>query len=159
MLSFGFEGLSLINPIYIFLAQYLIFVLVLPVIYLLLKKESSFVFKIILAAVAAFFFSQVIKFLLPVSRPWGALIKPPLDGSFPSSHTAVAASLATVLWCRHKGAGLLVGLLALLIGLGRVGVRVHYPVDIAGGWLVGFLAAKLAEVATVCWRKKGNGNR
>lgn len=77
------------------------------------------------------------------------LIKPPLDASFPSGHTAVsfAATFAlktagTPLWKPSF-------VLAMIIAFSRLYLYVHWPSDIFGGALlgifVGWAGAKLAE--------------
>ena len=54
--------------------------------------------------------------------------------SFPSGHSATAVSLfGSIGWT-------LVVLLALLIGVSRFIVGVHYPTDVLAGWAVGFAA-------------------
>ncbi len=72
-----------------------------------------------------------------------ARIRPPVTiHSFPSSHAAAAFALATSLGYTHAGLGLFALLLAVLIGLGRIAVGVHYVTDILAGAGLGiFIAA------------------
>lgn len=80
-------------------------------------------------------------------RPFVALeISPliaetPTSKSFPSNHTATAFALATVVFVsrRRLGSGLLA--CAILIGLSRIFVGVHYPGDILAGAGIGILSA------------------
>jgi membrane-associated phospholipid phosphatase len=65
------------------------------------------------------------------------------SGSFPSGHTAAAFTLAGVL-CMLSSARWLkwsVLLLAALVGVSRMAVGIHWPVDVVGGALLGWLAA------------------
>jgi membrane-associated phospholipid phosphatase len=63
--------------------------------------------------------------------------------SFPSGHSATAGVFFGVLACYARSASIRVGLtgLALLVGLSRVAVGVHWPVDVAAGLMGGVLAA------------------
>lgn len=59
---------------------------------------------------------------------------------FPSGHTALFAGLAVALYFLNKKLGIILGVLALLVGISRVVIGVHYPIDIIGGAIVGGLA-------------------
>mgnify|MGYP001032068731 CR=1 FL=1 len=77
------------------------------------------------------------------------LIKPPLDASFPSGHTA--ASFAAVFALKAAGSPLWKPslVLATVIAFSRMYLYVHWPSDVLGGALlgafVGWAGAKLAE--------------
>ncbi len=80
------------------------------------------------------------------------LIGPALrKSSFPSGHTVTAAVLLGVWMCflRSGAMRLLLLALAVLVGLSRVAVRVHWPVDVAaglvGGWLFAWLGLWLSQ--------------
>ncbi len=68
--------------------------------------------------------------------------------SFPSSHAANAFSMATVLLWRYPRHGVLIFVIALLIGYSRIYVGVHYPLDVLAGAALGFLCGKLAILIT-----------
>ncbi len=69
------------------------------------------------------------------------------DTSFPSDHSAFLMALAVSFYLagERKLGHLFVGL-AILVGVSRVGVGLHFPLDILGGWLVGALTAYLIYV-------------
>lgn len=57
--------------------------------------------------------------------------------SFPSDHTAIAFFLAFLLGAHKRSWAPIAYVLAGLVGIGRVLVGVHYPIDIFAGALVG----------------------
>ena len=62
--------------------------------------------------------------------------------SFPSGHSAMAASLycATAREVKKRRMWFLAFAMIILIGVSRFIVGVHYPTDVLAGWTVGFLA-------------------
>jgi membrane-associated phospholipid phosphatase len=70
--------------------------------------------------------------------------KPHIRVSFPSGHTAAVFTLAAVLvlWSRVRvSAKIAIMLLATLVGISRIAVGVHWPMDVLGGAVAGWLAA------------------
>jgi membrane-associated phospholipid phosphatase len=61
----------------------------------------------------------------------------PVTTSFPSGHAAAAAAFATGVGLEMPALAVPVGALAAAVGVARVVNGVHYPSDIAGGWVVG----------------------
>lgn len=114
-----------------------------------IKKEQ--VIHALLVAFVAWILTEGLKHLFPTLRPFmsdgrGVLtLTTPDDGSFPSTHTAVAFGLAVGMFQHNKKWGSLYLISAILIGISRVLANVHYPVDILGGALIGTLVAVIAE--------------
>ena len=72
----------------------------------------------------------------------------PHDNGFPSSHAANAAALAVVVaWAFPRWRWPL-ALVAALVGVARLYVGVHLPLDLAGGWCLGLICG-LVVVALV----------
>jgi undecaprenyl-diphosphatase len=93
--------------------------------------------------------SQVLKRAISRSRPtlpvgFGSLIEPPDRFSFPSGHASATLSLALPLYLTVPA---LIGApvlgVALLIGLSRCYLGVHYPGDVAMGWGIAALSVVL----------------
>lgn len=61
--------------------------------------------------------------------------------SFPSGHAALFMALAVAIGLYHRRAGLVFGVCAVVIGLARIAVGIHYPIDIFVGWLLGGVLA------------------
>jgi undecaprenyl-diphosphatase len=99
--------------------------------------------------------SHVVKPLVGRDRPCRALadIRTP-DGcgsamSFPSSHATNIAGAMTLVALTYPAWAVPAVLAALAVGLSRVYLGLHYPLDILGGFLLGFLCA------LAVWRLKG----
>jgi undecaprenyl-diphosphatase len=85
--------------------------------------------------------TEVIRFAYHRLRPFVALQFTPLieqadKGSFPSGHATFYFALAAAIWLRDRRAGSYFFAAAALMGLARVFVGVHWPLDIIGGALV-----------------------
>jgi len=134
----------------IFLASYLIWVMGILIIFFIKKKSNdSFrpLIKIIVSASLAYSISILIGFLFFRQRPFNVLGIDAiigtnhLDKSFPSSHAAVAFSIAGILFLEYKKSASIFFALAILISLGRSLAGVHYLGDIIGGAVVGLVSA------------------
>ena len=106
----------------------------------------------VLFAITAMFLSNLFVKLLNLlfyrPRPFAGhdvtlLFYRPSDSSFPSNSATVGFSLATAVWFFNRKAGLVMYILASLLGLARVCSGVHYPSDILGGLLIGVCVAYL----------------
>jgi undecaprenyl-diphosphatase len=104
-----------------------------------------------LAVVILVFSDQIVNFVIkPLvgrDRPCFTLehvrllISQPHSRSFPSSHAANTAAMACLFCARHGKWGWPLAFLAFCIGLSRIVVGVHYPSDVAVGFLAGGLIA------------------
>ena len=74
-------------------------------------------------------------------QPLGIQIHLPLgtppDRSFPSGHTQAAFGTATYLSCIYRAASPVFLILAALVGLSRIAIGVHYPLDVLAGAFFG----------------------
>lgn len=75
-----------------------------------------------------------------VTYNFSPLISPTGDASFPSVHASLMAVLAfSYIHFKSKWAPLFLFLM-LWVGISRIYVGVHYPLDIIGGFLVGIIS-------------------
>lgn len=103
----------------------------------------------------------ILKHLVTRPRPWlevaglTALVEESDPNSFPSGHTTAAFAFAAALWRTAPDKWMRWAALAcaVLMGLSRLYVGVHYPSDVLVGVLVGSLAGWLASL--LCRRKQG----
>lgn len=137
-----------------FLASFLIWIMFAGLVFLWfidgkIKKEQAF--HALIATLIAWGISNMIKNLFPAVRPFETLglvpltFTQPINGSFPSEHTASAWAMATTLWLHDKKMGTLFIIAATGVGLGRVMSRVHYPIDVVVGVVIGFMVSYLFE--------------
>ncbi len=88
----------------------------------------------------------ILKLAFNAQRPFEAManVKPlfmPLDHAFPSGHATFFSALAFSIFFFHKKAGYIFMFFALVIGAARIVAGVHFPVDIVGGYILGFAVA------------------
>jgi membrane-associated phospholipid phosphatase len=91
----------------------------------------------------AFAVSKLLKIILQTPRPFITLDFVPLvvetGYSMPSSHATVFSALATVAFGINRDLGIGFSLFALLIGVSRIVLGVHYPSDIIIGFALGII--------------------
>lgn len=90
------------------------------------------------------------------------LIAKPTDYSFPSGHTTASFACACICYrMLPKRYGIPILFLAILIAFSRLYVGVHYPTDVAGGILVGWIGSWFAYrfINIVTEHQKVNQNR
>ncbi|EWT06047.1 MULTISPECIES: phosphatase PAP2 family protein [Intrasporangiaceae] len=85
------------------------------------------------------------------------------DNGFPSDHTAAAAAVAGLVLAYRRRIGILLVLLAVVVGMSRVAAHVHHVPDIIGGLGIGLMAAAagvtLARVAMRTWVARQSASR
>jgi membrane-associated phospholipid phosphatase len=102
-----------------------------------------------------------LKDVLDVTRPPGVIpaeqivVYGPVHiyDSFPSGHTLTAWALASILWLGvdRPWRGLIVAM-AAMVGLSRMVLGVHWPMDVLGGMGLGWLLGQLAVFLSRHWR-------
>ncbi|MFA5997737.1 MAG: phosphatase PAP2 family protein [Candidatus Paceibacterota bacterium] len=108
------------------------------------KKGVRDLFVVGATAVSAWFIATFFKDVFHTLRPFDALTTViPLVSehgyAFPSGHATFYMSLATSLWYYHKNLSIFFGFSAILIGLARIAAGIHWPVDILGGLILGYV--------------------
>jgi undecaprenyl-diphosphatase len=83
----------------------------------------------------------------PAAGDSGPLVAVPSCSSFPSAHAAWSMALAATIALAAPPAGVIALGVALLTGVSRVRLGVHYPSDVIGGQLIGAAVSILVHVA------------
>ena len=119
------------------------FVLLLPLVYWLVSRRVGAQLGVLL--LVSVVVNGLFKIAFGLPRPyWGGEVlslSQETSFGFPSGHAQNAALLWTFLALQSSARRVFVPLallLALLISLSRIYLGVHYPLDILGGWFLGF---------------------
>lgn len=108
------------------------------------KHKRMFSFSLIfLSGFSAWLFSNIFKNIFAVNRPFMTHDIIPLvfekGHSFPSMHASIFFALAFATYSLDRNVGIFMYILAILIGISRMIIGVHYPVDILGGAVLGLI--------------------
>ncbi|MGN1402329.1 MAG: undecaprenyl-diphosphatase [Bacillus sp. (in: firmicutes)] len=144
-----------VNPIFIFIAEYTVFLLAgMLLMYWFTRTKNNRIMAIsaLIAFVAAEITGKLAGKLHSNENPFAELsgvsqlIEKEINNSFPSDHTILFFSICmTFVFFRKKGSYIWL-ILAFLVGVSRVWVGVHYPADILAG------AAIATISAYICYR-------
>lgn len=91
---------------------------------------------------------RIIKVAVGLPRPFEVLeaikVLAPIQGgtSFPSGHSALTMAFATSIYFYYPRLGKLLFVFAFIVGLSRIFVGVHYPLDVAVGLMIGYAVPK-----------------
>lgn len=110
---------------------------------------TVFVWSCLFAFVIAFPLYYVLKNTIRRDRPYNklpfdAVVRPSDKFGFPSGHAAAAFLFASVLSQSYPTAAVLSYSIAVLIGVSRIFLGVHYPADIVAGAAVGVICADIS---------------
>ncbi len=149
----GLVGKSIIlDNLGIILAQYLAYILIawviIYILYRIIKHWDWKPFWLISLSVflGRFVIVEIIRLIYYKPRPFisfpeiQTLINHSNSSSIPSGHATSFFALAIALYFLNKKLGITMFILASLIGIARIFVGVHYPLDILTGILIGILS-------------------
>ena len=138
------DFLDVVVPFYTNLGDDGIIWIVLGVVMLIPKKTRKCGIMILAALLVMLLVNNmVLKNLVARPRPCATypemvdLVHVPTSYSFPSGHTVSAIAVAVTVLLHHKKFGIAILTMAILMGLTRLYVFVHFPTDVYGGMIVG----------------------
>lgn len=111
----------------------------------ILEKIKVFI-PVLATGVLAWGIGDLLKSIFRIERPFVIFsqvhsLVPESGFSFPSLHSTLIAALAFAVYFKNKSFGYVCLFIALLIGLSRIVVGVHFPIDVLGGFILGFIIA------------------
>lgn len=137
----------------IFGAEYVIYLTLVLMFILVIKSGPTEKKALVLAVFAipiAVILIKIIHLFIITPRPFASYA----DGAaFPSRHVSLMAAFAfSYVFFRSKWAYVILAL-TVWVGVARVYVGVHYPIDILGGVGVGFLSAYFTKIILKSFQK------
>lgn len=124
-----------------------------------LLKLQQLTWQLAAAIIGAFAVGFLGKHIVAQPRPFHLLADvhqrvAETDASFPSGHTLVVTVVVLVLWpYLPRGWRWLVALLIPLMGLSRIYLGVHTPIDIIGGFALGLVVVSAMRILPARMRK------
>lgn len=111
----------------------------------LLLQKDEFLLPAVAVPASSFVIVSLFRKIINEPRPYEKFGLPPVlekdtkGQSFPSRHVFSVFVIATTVFVRHPAAGLLLGVLGVLLGALRVVGGVHTPLDVMAGALAGIV--------------------
>ena len=133
----------------IFFADYFLYILGIILVVLFIWKRNRLM--VISAAISVILsrliITEIIRYFYHYPRPYVVLeaakklIAENQDyASFPSGHAAIFFAIAMAIYFFNKKLGIVFFVGAVLIGLARIFVGIHWPSDVLGGAIIGIIS-------------------
>ena len=118
----------------------------------LFLEKDDFLIRAVFVPAISFVGVSIFRRVLNVKRPYEKYgIEPVIEKdtkgkSFPSRHVFSVFIIASTIFYYHPGAGVLLGIIGIILGIMRVMGGVHEPVDVIAGALIGIGCAWIGYV-------------
>lgn len=142
---------TFLNPAAIFVAEYTLYLLCFSILFYWFKMRSTQNRLMIIQAVISFLLAEAIGKISGLfyshNQPFAVLpdviqlVEHRIDNSFPSDHTILFFAISFSIWLVRKKVGAIWLLIACTVGISRIWVGVHYPIDIIVGAIIGVISA------------------
>jgi undecaprenyl-diphosphatase len=101
------------------------------------KRRVFFAYKASIALPVAFVLGRFASLVISSPRPFVVENIQPLiahipNNGFPSEHTLLVATISALVYTESKVVGVIIGVLAISVGIARVLANVHHSVDVVG---------------------------
>jgi len=140
---------KILDWIGIFFADYLLYIVIAVILIILFLKRSRLV---AISIVISLFISRIVmteplKMIFHRARPYVVLgnvrklVAENNDyGSLPSGHAAIFFAIAAAVFYFNRKLGIFAFVIAALVGISRIYVGVHWPIDIVVGAILGIVS-------------------
>lgn len=134
----------LLDFLMVFGAEYLIFIVIIVALLVFLKNRQG-VLQLIISLSIGVIAIKTLDLVFYEPRPFLIfniipLVRQPIEGSFPSMHTAILTIMAFSFIKAKRKFGQMMLIPVVWTGFARIYTGVHYPLDILGGAIVGILS-------------------
>ena len=124
------------------------------------KKKEIIIFSVITLP-AIYIVSKIGAWLYFDPRPFVVghftpLIPHAPDNGFPSDHVLLVSAIASLIFLFNKKVSVGIWVIAALVGISRVYVGIHHPVDIVGSVVISIVVSTLAYFVFIRFIKKLN---
>ncbi len=153
----------MVDAIIIFAASKLHIVIVLGgmlfLAFLPAKRRVVLASKALIALPSAFILGRTADLFISSPRPFVVENIEPLishisNNGFPSEHTLLVATISALVYTEHRAAGIVLGVLALCVGIARVVANVHHGIDIVGSIVIASIAVTCAHYIVSLMRSR-----
>lgn len=145
------------DPIIIFTAKYVLVFVALGALLAWLRAKNNmkleFAIAIVVAGIIAIVISRIAAKLYFDPRPFVSehvkpLISHAADNGFPSDHALLTMTLTAITYFYNKKIAGAMLVLTILVGVARILAKVHSPLDIGAGWIIGIIGAAASYYIT-----------
>lgn len=127
-----------------------------------LEQRISLFYKALLALPLAFLIGRLLTLFIDSPRPFvvenvQSLIPHIANNGFPSEHTLLVATVALLVYTEHRVIGIMLAVVALLVGIARILANVHHSIDVGGSIMIALVSVVLAHIGVIWLRKRYGG--
>lgn len=142
---------TFLNPVFVFIAEYTVFLLLATVIvfwFTRVRRNRLMIISAFISVVMAEILARLVGLLHSNNQPFAELanvnklIEKTVDNSFPSDHTIIFFAFCFTFFLFRKGFWWII--VAVLVAISRIWVGVHYPADVTVGAIIAIVTSILA---------------